>query len=319
MDSLDYSPKPKSIHPAASIAILIALFIVNLIIGQTVALLVVKVVYGYSIEALKDFISNPQEYPNSRMAFLLNHAVGTVIFSFVVTAYIWKKFIEKDAFSSFFKVGENNNLLIIGLGAAITMLSNPLNSVFISLNKDLVLPAGFESIENKMKAMEQSAEVLVKFLTDFQTPIEMLMAVVVMGALTGIGEEVFFRGALQSKLNVVFKNPHIAIWVASFIFSFVHFQFYGFVPRMLLAALFGYMYYWSGNLWVPIVAHAVNNGSTVLALYFTKDSDFGKELVESNEMMPLPAVLISAIATIGLLYYFHKITKHDKSDNLTTE
>ena len=67
---------------------------------------------------------------------------------------------------------------------------------------------------------------------------------------------------------VVYKiTIHIAIWITAFIFSAVHMQFYGFVPRMLLGALFGYMFVWTGSLWVPVLMHFVNNGIAVVVNY----------------------------------------------------
>jgi membrane protease YdiL (CAAX protease family) len=129
-----------------------------------------------------------------------------------------------------------------------------------------------------------------------------------MGILTGMGEELLFRGAVQRKFMDWLGNHHVAIWVAAAIFSAVHMQFYGFIPRMLLAALFGYLYYWSGNLWIPIIAHASNNTITILAMYFTKNMKEAKALVESNDIMPLPYVLISFMLTVGILYYFYTYT-----------
>ncbi len=299
---------PRKLYPLVSIAALIGLFIFCMFLGQLVAWTFIKLVYHYSTEALQDLTVHPERYPNSRMALLLNHGIGTALFAFILSGLLWKKIVEKSTFSSFFSFSTENTLFLIGIGISVTILSNPLNSIFISLNKNMVLPSGFETLEASMKAMEVSTEVLIKYLTDFQNTQEILMAVLVMGAFTGIGEELFFRGALQTKLLQWTRNPHIAIWTAAAIFSFVHMQFYGFLPRMLLAVLFGYLYYWSGNLWVPIVAHACNNAFTILALHFTKNMEETKKLVESEEVMPIPAVIFSAVITAGLLYLFWKNT-----------
>ena len=73
-----------------------------------------------------------------------------------------------------------------------------------------------------------------------------------------------FRGVLQQLLG---GRRHVAIWLTAVIFSAIHMQFYGFVPRMLMGALFGYVFVWTGSLWVPIVMHFVNNGMAVLVYY----------------------------------------------------
>lgn len=80
-----------------------------------------------------------------------------------------------------------------------------------------------------------------------------------------------FRGIVQPKLTEHFKNPILGIWVTAIVFSAIHMQFEGFFPRMILGAMIGYLFYWTNNLWVPIVAHFVNNGLQVVVAYFYKD------------------------------------------------
>ena len=87
------------------------------------------------------------------------------------------------------------------------------------------------------------------------------------GALTGIGEELTFRGIIQSLVTEKSNNHHIAIWVTAILFSAIHLQFFGFFPRMLLGAFFGYLLVWSGSIWLPIYAHFLNNSMAVVAAY----------------------------------------------------
>jgi membrane protease YdiL (CAAX protease family) len=72
---------------------------------------------------------------------------------------------------------------------------------------------------------------------------------------------------------------HVAIIVSAFFFSFIHFQFYGFIPRMLLGVVFGYLLYWSGSILMPMLAHFINNAFAVTAFYFMKDT----EILEKTE------------------------------------
>jgi membrane protease YdiL (CAAX protease family) len=93
-------------------------------------------------------------------------------------------------------------------------------------------------------------------------------------------------------------------------------QFFGFIPRVLLGALFGYLYYWSGNLTLAIIAHFVNNGVSVLAMYFYQQGAFEFDL-ESPESAPASVVIVSAALTAGLLYYFYKYFQHKPSTPLS--
>jgi membrane protease YdiL (CAAX protease family) len=144
----------------------------------------------------------------------------------------------------------------------------------------------------------------------------MLLAVVVIAVLPAIGEELVFRGIIQRELFRGTNNIHVAIWISAAIFSAIHIQFYGFVPRMLLGALFGYLYYWSGNLWMPIIAHFINNGFTVVAMYLYQQGSVKMD-IENAEAAPWSSVLFSAVITTALLYFFKKFYEKRRPVNFS--
>jgi membrane protease YdiL (CAAX protease family) len=133
----------------------------------------------------------------------------------------------------------------------------------------------------------------------------LLIALVIIAVLPAIGEELVFRGLIQNELFRGTKNIHVSIWIAAFLFSAIHIQFFGFVPRLLLGALFGYLYYWSGNLSLAILAHFVNNAVSVVALYLYQHGKFTFD-IESPESAPPNVVIVSTLITAGLLFYFYK-------------
>jgi membrane protease YdiL (CAAX protease family) len=138
----------------------------------------------------------------------------------------------------------------------------------------------------------------------------------VIAVLPGIGEELLFRGFLQNLLKRIFKNDHVAIWVAAVLFSAIHFQFYGFIPRMLLGALFGYIYVWSGNLLYPIIAHFVNNCVSLVALYVYQKGLTDID-VESTEALPTMYVIIfSALFVVTLIYFKNYLAKTNANEGL---
>ena len=146
-------------------------------------------------------------------------------------------------------------------------------------------------------------EELTKYLTEFESTGYLLAAIIVIAVIPGIGEELLFRGFLQNLLKRIFKNDHAAIWIAAILFSAIHFQFYGFVPRMLLGALFGYLYYWSGNLLYPIIAHFINNFVSLIALYVYQKGLTNID-VESTEALPMMYVIIFSVLFVVTLIYF---------------
>ena len=162
-----------------------------------------------------------------------------------------------------------------------------------------------------MKSMEEKAREMTQVLTNFSSTGRLLVAFLVIAVLPGIGEELVFRGLLQNKLLALTRNPHVAIWVSAALFSAVHFQFYGFLPRMLLGAVFGYLYVWSGNLWVPILAHFVNNAFTLLMVYLyqQKISDYD---AEGSMGATLPMVLGSVLLTARILFYLYTYFRNQR-------
>lgn len=132
------------------------------------------------------------------------------------------------------------------------------------LNAALPLPQALMDMENSQNWLV--AEVLrVEYIW------ELAMALLVAAVVPALGEEVLFRGMLQPQLQSLTKHPHVGIWLTAFVFSAIHFQFVGFLPRMLLGAFLGYTYWWSASLWVPIGLHFLFNGVQVVGLHALPD------------------------------------------------
>jgi len=186
------------------------------------------------------------------------------------------------------------------------------NSIFIEWNAHVNFPDFLGEFERWAREREDAAAELTKSLTHFASAGELLLALVVIAILPAFGEELVFRGLVQTELHRATKNIHVSIWFAAFLFSAIHFQFFGFVPRLLLGALFGYLYYWSGSLVLAIIAHFVNNAVPVIALYLYQRGTVTFD-VESEEAAPLNVVVMSALLTVGLLYYFYKYYQDRKT------
>ncbi|GAB3556792.1 lysostaphin resistance A-like protein [Spirosoma fluminis] len=193
----------------------------------------------------------------------------------------------------------------LGLVGLIVIAFMPFDGLIIEWNQGIHLPQTLAPVEQWIRDKEKSLEGITKYLTTFNTLDRLLLAILVIAIIPGIGEEVLFRGILQRNLSYWTGNVHVGIWLAAALFSAIHVQFLGFFPRMLLGALFGYLYLWSGNIWVPILAHFVNNGFTVLMVYLYQRKLTMMD-VESTESVSATAALASLALTVGLLYYFKK-------------
>jgi len=132
----------------------------------------------------------------------------------------------------------------------------------------------------------------------------LLLNLLLIAALPAIGEEFFFRGALHDIFKRLFRNDHVAVWVGALLFSAGHVQFYGFFPRLLLGAFFGYLLVRTKNIWVSVLAHFANNAAVVLlAFVYTLQGKSYAELT-AGESYPIIVYLGSFIASAGAAYWF---------------
>lgn len=136
---------------------------------------------------------------------------------------------------------------------------------------------------------------IINSLLHISTSYELVINLVVIAVLPALGEELVFRGVIQQKIGEQI-SAHGAIWITAILFSAIHLQFQGFLPRMFLGAALGYLFYWSNNLWVPIFAHFIFNASQLMIQY-KWPSDL--ELIEPPSLLiTIGAIVLSfAIAT----------------------
>ena len=151
--------------------------------------------------------------------------------------------------------------LFIAGGILFVLAIFPVAQTSYWLNQQLPLPMW-------MKDMEKSANELVKILLHMDGPAELLLNLLTVGVVAALGEELVFRGIVQQQMNKFVKNPILSIWITAIIFSAIHMQFVGFLPRMILGAGLGYLFYWSRSLWLPILVHFLFNSLQVIAYYF---------------------------------------------------
>jgi len=171
-------------------------------------------------------------------------------------------------------------------------------------NQNIVFPSSMKNMEEAMRNAEDVAQVQTDaFLSATSIP-AFLFNLLFICVLAAVGEEILFRGVLQNLFYKASNNKHIAIWMAAFFFSLIHFQFFGFFPRMLLGALLGYLYYWSGSLWTSIAAHFVNNAAAVTGYFLLNRGVINEDMAEPSSLL---AAAISLPLVVLLIITFRNI------------
>jgi len=147
-------------------------------------------------------------------------------------------------------------------GVLFLLASLPLVNLSFHLNEMIPLPDWALSMESDARATLERILTMPDIWTLFAN-------LVVIAILPGLGEELIFRGVIQKHLGGIMRSPAAGIWLTAVFFSAIHLQFEGFLPRLVLGLVLGYLFHWTRSLWIPVAVHAFNNGLQVVLLYAT--------------------------------------------------
>ena len=298
LDHFNFIEENKSAPPPPlfMLSILVLILFASMVLGF-------GVMAGYGMLRNMDFQSmlanlNPDSPPEIRN-FIRTNLLINHFFTFVIPAIAFSYYFYKNKWFSSLHINifpKSSNIIMGGL---LILAAFPLAQFALWLNMKIPLPDTFMEME------ENTAELISNLLL-VKEPYELWFNLLVIAVIPAIGEEFIFRGIIQKKLMNPFKNPHLAIWVAAFIFSAIHFQFQGFFTRMLLGGILGYLFYWTGNLWVAVFAHLVNNAFQIIGQYFFQKGIIDINMDETVMEVDWGATLISLILVVFLSLWFHR-------------
>ena len=238
----------------------------------------------------------------------------TSVFIFIVPPLLLSYFEGGNLFNNLDlrkKIKRQNVLLII----LIMLFSQILVAVSMQWNLEIInsLKSFIPSVVESMKLMEENAKNITEAFLKMENNSDLLFNLFLIAFIPAIGEEMVFRGVLQKKLHFILQSPHLAIFVSSFIFSAIHMQFFGFLPRFILGIILGYLFYYSKNLWMPIIAHFVNNALAVLIMYSAFANKLNTDIseIEKTDINFLQAS-ISFVVVMLFIYLFKKINSREE-------
>ncbi len=195
---------------------------------------------------------------------------------------------------------------LIILTILIFLAAIPLINSLAIINESMQLPNWLGGLENWMIEQEANAAQLTKAFLKMDNLGNLIFNIIMLGILPALGEELIFRGIIQRLFAEWTKNIHLGIVVAAILFSALHMQFYGFLPRMVLGILLGYLFYWSGSIWIPIIGHFVNNAMAIILYYFYGDSITNNIEGISVGSSIVIYLVIGVLLIIPLLSLFYK-------------
>lgn len=246
--------------------------------GGGLAIYGLQMLMGYDPYTWQEQImkESSEMHRNAARIFALLNNIFTFLLPALLCAYVcmkkdWHKMLKINVFSKYSNVFWSIFIMLISI---------PLIQYTYGINQEMPLPQW-------MKDTEKATNDFIKVILKADHSYEFWFNLLLFAVIPALSEEFFFRGILQQQLLRLltlrstpdepiedelieagkYTMPHIAIWVTAFIFSAIHFQFAGFIPRLLLGGVLGYVFYFTGSLWMPIIGHFTNNALMVVGAH----------------------------------------------------
>jgi membrane protease YdiL (CAAX protease family) len=293
-------PQYKSdISPAIQFAIFCGVTLGLLIAGSLLATGAVYLFYGYG--TLKNFMAMNLALPKTVSAMWLFQILGTTL-PILFVPIIFGKFVMRDT-EAYTRTSFKFPLVLLMIVFSVMMMSAPIMEVLIALNQKMVLPEFLKGVERWMRESEEAAQKATQALLRMDNWVDMVKAVLLVGLVTAIAEELMFRGCLQTIFTKWTQNTHVAIWITAALFSAFHMEFFGFLPRLMLGVFFGYFTAWSGSVWPAIWAHFLNNGTAVVMTYLFQHKQININPDEAHSFN-YSLYILSILITVALFWSY---------------
>jgi membrane protease YdiL (CAAX protease family) len=283
------------IHPAAQFFILMGVTFAVLIACYFLSMGIVWVAYG--AKTANAMTTMDMAVPNFPQGMWVVQIVGTTI-PLLVAALFFAFIIvrsPKEYLKPYFKVSWVFYLLVFVLMFA----SAPLMEYLANINQKFHLPQW-------MRTDEDLAAKVTGIMLDMKTVWDLIFDVLIIGLLAAVAEEFLFRGCIQAIFTRWTKNTHLAVWVTAILFSAFHMEFFGFLPRLLLGVVFGYVTAWSGSIWPAVWAHFINNTTDVVVTYLTQHKAISSSF-EKEQVFSYSAYIFSFIIVLFLLWIYRNV------------
>ncbi len=221
---------------------------------------------------------------------------GTFIFPALVFAFLVNRNI-----AAYLKLDIPPRISTLFLAFAAILSILPLINWLMAVNEQLHLPEFLSGLEQWMRSSEEQAQKIMEAFLSDTTAMGLIVNLFMVGILAAIGEELVFRGIAIRLLDEWVHSKHLAVWISAIAFSALHLQFYGFLPRMILGVVLGYLFIWSGSLWVPVITHLINNGLGVVIMYLYNKGSIATNLDEFGSMGEWSLILGSTLVFAVLM------------------
>jgi len=313
----------KNIYPLETsvvfrIIYILVVFAFGLFLAYVVFLSILYIQVGFDISVLNERVINF----NTDVFIVRLMQICQSIFVFICPPFILSKLYKENSKDFLHLQKPKLKHVLIAIFSILIMI--PLTNVLVKWNGGMHLPEFMQGLEVKIRESENTAKLVTDLILNQSGWLNLTINLIIVALMAGIGEEILFRGFFQSvfaRIIGIGKNSnikpnwvmHTTIWTVAFLFSAIHLQFYGFIPRLLLGAWFGYLLWWTGSIWVPVLAHITNNAISTIAVYAEKNGSLTSDpdQIGLNETWWL--CLISILLLAACIAYLKKGQRETKT------
>lgn len=277
--------------------VILVCFLAFMLISMVIAIPFWGIDSMLNIPGLND-LDNPESVAVLKY-FQVVQAIGLFIVPPVVLGYLFQGNVAR-----YLHLNKSFNPASIILIIVLMFFAGPFINLMGELNSNMSLPGWMSGIENWMKTAEEDAAKITEAFLDVKSIWGLAFNLFMIAFLPAVGEELLFRGVIQKIFTKMTRNHHWGIWISAILFSALHMQFYGFVPRVLLGAIFGYLLVWSGSIWLPVIGHFLNNGIAVVGMFLINNEVLSpgvEELGSTSDSYYLAVVSFALILVFMLM------------------
>ncbi|MDL2322397.1 CPBP family intramembrane metalloprotease [Bacteroidales bacterium OttesenSCG-928-A17] len=301
----------KDSHPAIQLLMMLVFIFSGALAGQLLGMFVIFMKYGFSIEIVQAVMSNMVDYPVALRELQFFSALGTFIFPAIVLGYLFS-----DNYKDYLKIDAPIRISPVVWVILSMIVVLPFLNFIAYYNQQIHFPEYLKPLEERLRLQEETAENITRSMLNMENLWALILNTVVVGLFAAVGEEFIFRGILQNVFGKFLRNKHVIIWTVAIIFSLAHFQFFGFVPRVLLGAYFGYLVYFTNNIWIPVIAHFTHNFIIVMSFWVYKEQP--EKLDDMDAIGTGPSWWMALISLIFFIAVFRIIQKQSQLQNLSS-
>lgn len=285
------------------------IILASLLFSMLLGVLLAMPFFGTDVMQIMTELGNLQD-PRS-LSMLKFMQVINQVGMFIIPSVLFS-FLVYRSIPGYMKLDVKPGLTSTIIGSMAILVSLPLIGWLAELNESLNLPDSLQGVEDWMKTSEDQARVMTEAFLSAESTGGFLFNIFMIAIIPAIGEEMLFRGVLIRLFRDWIKNVHVAVILSSVLFSALHLQFFGFLPRLVLGMMLGYMFVWSGSLWLPVIVHFVNNAFAVAAIYLSNKKIIETDVESLGTTDNFYIILLSLVLVVILLFQLYKIEHKQK-------